>query len=702
MTDIAQTTPEPERRGSVVYKRNKKTSAAVIFADKAADRTITVGGLLVILAVFTIMAFLVWVCLPLLRGGELAGRASYSIPVAEGGYLAAQTDEHQTVAIDLAADGKLTAFHVPTGATLPAPAFDLGGQSASAFAKTLKGSDVAFGFADGTVRIGRLNLRQPVVPSEAAPPASEMRKLDERDFLSGNSIYSLIPGQYRRTQVAVEADAPQQIAPAGTAILKIDYRVGGTAERPLKTFVTLDAAGKIRLSQLDETVNMMTGETEARVLTSEIPAAVDTQDVVKLLLNTDGTRVLIVEKDGTVFRYNTRDFAAPVLAETFDVLPDGAELTSASYLNGEQSLVIGGSDGSTAIWFGIDCAPPRSADAARKWRQPPSCQGRDLAASTDGIFFVQAHADFERMPAAVTDVRVSQRTRMFTTTDAAGNVWVRHATSERTLLELPETPDASGLAATVFAPRDDGVIGIGKNGQVAVWRLDIPHPETTLQSLFGKVWYEGYPEPDYVWQSTSGQDSFEPKLSLIPLIFGTLKAAIYSLMIAVPIALMAAIYTSEFMHWKVRAVVKPIMELMATLPSVVIGFVAALVLSPIVENWIAAVVIAFLVVPVTIIGFAFLWQLLPNRIAILLDGLPKLIGYFVAVILAVWGSVQIGPAFEGAFFGGDFKAWTAGAGSGQPFLFILLCRCRRSASSSSREASPTPPAIASGCVLSRT
>ena len=70
----------------------------------------------------------------------------------------------------------------------------------------------------------------------------------------------------------------------------------------------------------------------------------------------------------------------------------------------------------------------------------------------------------------------------------------------------------------------------------------------------------------------------------MPLIFGTIKATVYSLLFAIPIALGAAIYTSEFVHHRVRAVVKPTMELMASLPSVVLGFIAALILAPIVET----------------------------------------------------------------------------------------------------------------------
>ncbi|MBL9011993.1 MAG: ABC transporter permease subunit [Alphaproteobacteria bacterium] len=396
---------------------------------------------------------------------------------------------------------------------------------------------------------------------------------------------------------------------------------------------------------------MMTGEMSSEVTSTEIPTDVASAEVVDLLLNADGTRVIVALRSGEVLRFDTRDFKNPRLVERARTMPEGTALTAIAYLNGDNSLVVGGADGSTAVWFGVDRKSPDTAD---------------------GIVLTKVHADFEPMPAAIADIRVSQRTRMFITTDAAGAVWIRHATTERTLMELPDTPDTGGLAATIFAPRDDAVLGIGKNGEVALWRIDIPHPETTIQSLFGKVWYEGYAEPQFVWQSTASQDSFEPKLSLIPLIFGTFKAAIYALLLAVPIALFAAIYTSEFLHWKVRNVVKPLMELMATLPSVVIGFIAALVLSPIVENWIAAIVIAFAVVPIALIGAAFLWQILPQDTAIRLDGMPKLVFFFLVVVAAIWGAVQVGPAFEAAFFGGDFKLWTAGEGSGQPFLFLLM------------------------------
>ena len=98
-----------------------------------------------------------------------------------------------------------------------------------------------------------------------------------------------------------------------------------------------------------------------------------------------------------------------------------------------------------------------------------------------------------------------------------------------------------------------------------------------------QVWYEGYDEPEYVWQSTGGTDDFEPKLSLSPLIFGTLKGTLYALLFAIPLALVAALYTRSS-RAGAAARREADVEIMAALPSVVLGFLAGLWLAPLVER----------------------------------------------------------------------------------------------------------------------
>ena len=81
-----------------------------------------------------------------------------------------------------------------------------------------------------------------------------------------------------------------------------------------------------------------------------------------------------------------------------------------------------------------------------------------------------------------------------------------------------------------------------------------------------------------------GSDAFEPKMSLWPLIFGTLKATLYAMLFSVPLALLAAIYVSQLAPSWIQATVKPTVELMAAVPSVVVGFLAALWLAPRLET----------------------------------------------------------------------------------------------------------------------
>ena len=79
----------------------------------------------------------------------------------------------------------------------------------------------------------------------------------------------------------------------------------------------------------------------------------------------------------------------------------------------------------------------------------------------------------------------------------------------------------------------------------------------------------------YVWQPTSEH----PKVSLIPIILGTLKATLVGLLFACPVGVAAALFSSEFAPPRLREVIKPIIELLAGIPSVVMGFFALIVLA---------------------------------------------------------------------------------------------------------------------------
>ena len=84
----------------------------------------------------------------------------------------------------------------------------------------------------------------------------------------------------------------------------------------------------------------------------------------------------------------------------------------------------------------------------------------------------------------------------------------------------------------------------------------------------------------YIWQPTSEV----PKVSFWPIILGTLKATFVGLLFACPVGVAAALFSSEFAPAKLREVIKPVIELLAGIPSVVMGFFALIVIATWLQN----------------------------------------------------------------------------------------------------------------------
>ncbi|MDR4495935.1 MAG: hypothetical protein R3B74_16275 [Nitrospirales bacterium] len=204
----------------------------------------------------------------------------------------------------------------------------------------------------------------------------------------------------------------------------------------------------------------------------------------------------------------------------------------------------------------------------------------------------------------------SQRDKGFLTADGQGSVILHHATTGQTVLEFDATDQAT--ASLRFSPKADGAVWLGTDGQLRAFSIDNPHPEVTFRALFFPVTYEGYEESAHIWQSSSGSDEFEPKLGLMPLIFGTLKGTIYAMILAIPLAVMGAIYTAMFMHPHLRSIIKPTIEIMAALPSVVLGFLAGLWFAPLLQDIFPALVAIMGFLPVVIGLVCLMWQAPPQ------------------------------------------------------------------------------------------
>ena len=116
--------------------------------------------------------------------------------------------------------------------------------------------------------------------------------------------------------------------------------------------------------------------------------------------------------------------------------------------------------------------------------------------------------------------------------------------------------------------------------------------------------WSGYDKPEYIWQPV-GQIQ---KYNIIPLLVGTLKVTLIGLLFAVPLAVGAAIYVSQLARPRVREIVKPTIELLSGIPSVVVGFFALLIMATVLQKifgyqtrlnaFVAGIALGFAVIPV--------------------------------------------------------------------------------------------------------
>ncbi len=369
---------------------------------------------------------------------------------------------------------------------------------------------------------------------------------------------------------------------------------------------------------------------ETRTATSFSIPADDDGRISAFTLSADGALLYAGTDSGVITTWRLGDDAAE-LVETTQAFTDGTGIASLAMVFGSISLAVGGSDGSLTTWMTV----------------PTEDNGRRILRR---IHELNDHSS------PVVTIIPSRRDKSLLSVDATGTVHWDHMTSERNLLSLnPQRP----VRLAALAGRNNGLFTLDKDGELHALRLACPHPEVSWKTLFGKVWYESYPEPDYVWQSSSGSDDFEPKFSITPLLFGTVKGTLYAMLFAVPLAIFGAVYVSQFCRGPAQRIIKPTVEIMASIPSVVIGFLAALWLAPIIQGHILSLFAALILIPLFFLLFMAIWQKATER-SLAVRHMRKGYEFLIitpVILLAVAASLALGPRLEQWFFGGDFKNW---------------------------------------------
>jgi len=393
---------------------------------------------------------------------------------------------------------------------------------------------------------------------------------------------------------------------------------------------------------------MLTGKRTTTTASGTIPADADFKPAF-VRVSELGDQLFLLAADGRGRRYAIRSIRTPRLMESFSA---GGSVTAVTSLFGGMALAVADAAGGIRVMF-----PARREASDRDDRDMPE----------DGLRMATARQFPPASASAVTTLAASPRSRLFAAASEDGRVRLLHSTSGRQVSSLaPPSATAAGLPATAalaIPPRENRLLAAGGGG-LAAWAIDPGYPEVSFQTLLMPVWYESYPGPSHAWETT-GHESFESKFGLLPLIFGTIKATLYSMLFATPIAILAAIYASQFMHPRWKARIKPTIEMMASLPSVVLGFIAGLVFAPAIEQALMPVLTGFFTVPLAILAGAHLWQLLPAATRASLAAWRFLVVVFLAMPAGVAGAVAAAPLVEQLLFQGDVRGWLDGRdGSG--------------------------------------
>ena len=623
-------------------RRDRTTKPSVKLADRVASALITVGGVGTIASIFGVGAVLVWQVVPLFWPGELAAAEAVGGPAAlmrdadaTNPLVDLRVDEFALIAAGLHADGRVVARRADDGARLGEASLRTADDPAAvtAVAAAFDGPEVAVGFADGTVRLGVIEFDPGFADAKLAP--GERAAVEPDDPAAVAAVAEAAAGGLTRVQTL-------RVTPAAETI-----RLG---EGPVRALDVFDVNGE----------PVVAGWSEGTGLTLWSGGA-----AVPLPVGRDGPRgapafvrigdraadVTAAWPDGAGLRFNTRNRVNPRFEERVDFTPGGDTLTALAWVVGRGTLLAGDDAGNLTGWF-----PARTETGGDRSLTP-------------------AHP-YSPLAAAVAAVHGSAAGRYAAVADAAGKVRVVQTTTEDVVGEttLPAAPEALFLT-----PREDrsflfaALPAGGDSPALARAAFDPGHADATLASLFSPVWYEGGPGPEAKWQSTGGSVGVEAKFGLWPLIFGTLKATFYSMLFAAPLALLAAVYTGEFLPKGARAKIKPAVEIMAGLPSVVLGFVAAFTFSPFLFKHLVATLCAFVTVPVAVLIGAHLWQMLPADFTIRRRRW-RLSLAALCLPAGVWLASAVAPAVEDALFAGDAKRWLDGR-AGTPlgaWLFLTL------------------------------
>ena len=566
--------------------------------DVAMRYMMALGGISVIVAIVLIAFYLVYVVLPMFKPAHIEQVAGYPVPAGAGtGSLYYAMEEQREIGLRVTGGADAVFFNTADGSLV----------HRESLLQETRARVTAFAAGDPSQRLLALGLDDGTV------------------LLAVQEYRVTYPDDVRVIHPGIDWPAGRQplvMDESGKAITMIAAQY----DEDQTTIAALTEDQRLLLLNRVEEESFLGDEAEITTTRSQIPVA---GNVTFLLMDVEHRELYVAERDGLVSYYDISDKADPVLVQRVQAVSIPTEITSLSFLSGGISLLVGNSGGEIAQWFPV--------------RDP------------ENNYTLEQIRSFDPLSARITSIAPEYFRKGFLATDDAGYLGIYHATAQRTV-ELEKISD-NKLMQLAVAPRANAMLVEDDTGSLQFWEIDNEHPEISWSSLWGKVWYESRDQPEYIWQSSSASSDFEPKFSLTPLVYGTLKAAFYAMLFAVPLAIMGAIYTAYFMSAIMRDIVKPTIEIMAALPTVILGFLAGLWFAPFVEQNMPGLFLCILLLPLSVISAAWCWSRLPDNLR---HRIPE--GWeavLLAPVIIATGviSFALSQPLEIALFAGNMPLW---------------------------------------------
>ncbi len=562
--------------------------------DQIAQYSMTLGGISIIIAITLIFFYLLYVVLPLFLPASMNHIVQFSTP--DSIYIA--TEEKNELGVRFTNDADAVFFSLKDGHVISKYKIAIPDDaSITSFAVADPATDiVAFGLNDGRAVVVKHNYK----------------------ITYPNDVRVITPSiQYPLGKQPIVVDDKRR------ALTHLDIQLQGA--RNTLAAITIDKNLVLATFTKEESFLGESGDFE-RSFSSVL--ALPSIDVSHLLLNKEQTVIYLADQDGQITHI---DISAkiPKILQRLRVVDINTKITALEFLTGDISLLVGDSKGRITQWFPV----------------------RDK----HNNHILTKIREFDDQSYPIIAIATEERRKGFVAADNSGKVGIYHSTAHRTVM-LEKVTDA-GIKYISISPRADRLLVADNNKQLHVWDLHNKHPEISWSALWGKVWYESYESPDYVWQSSSANNDFEPKFSLVPLAFGTLKAAFYAMLIAIPIAIFGAIYTAYFMAPKMRSIVKPSIEIMAALPTVILGFIAGLWLAPIMEKNLPGFFMLLLLLPIAVLIFAFMMHNLPKSLRHKISTGWQSALLIPIILLVTWSAFSLSYPVEVWLFGGNMPNW---------------------------------------------